>query len=272
MSAVAAIPISSTGTDSPIRHDVDRLNQELSTRGYTVIRQAMPRAQAERIGERLLELMAVDPAYAGNPYYNLHGIFDAVSSREDVDLFVPLLDHPVVLALAERQVGKDFQMSTAGGMRLKPHSLGSSSWHVDVPLGWFSANGRPFPDFTMAITALWMLSDFTKENGATRVVPFSHRSRLNPVDVRQDPDGYGRIEHEIAVEGGAGSCLVFDNAIWHSAGKNTTAITRLHVTIPYYPQFLDGGNVGWPPVQRRIFDMYPPHIQRMHRHVAEDRA
>jgi ectoine hydroxylase-related dioxygenase (phytanoyl-CoA dioxygenase family) len=260
------------GAEAIKRYDLARMHEDLAVRGYTIIPEAMPRAQAERMGARLVELMARDPEYARKHYFNLHGIFDGVHDREDVELFVPLMDNPVVMALAQRAVGDDFQMSTVGGMRLSPRSRGGYAWHVDVPLGWFAANGRPFPDFTMAITALWMLSDFSQENGATRVVPYSHRTRSSPVDVRLDPDGYGRMEHEVSAEGPAGSCLVFDNAIWHCAGDNQSDRMRLHVTIPYYPLFLDGGNLNWGPVPRRIWQMFPPHVQRMHRHVAEDRT
>ncbi len=254
------------------RFDVEALSRQLATRGCVVVRELMPRAQAERIGARLAELMDADPAHVDTTYFNIHGLFDAIHTQEDVDLFVPLMDNAVVLALAERQVGKDFQMSTAGGMRLSPRSRSGFGWHVDVPYQWFLQEGRPFPGECMAITALWMLSDFTKANGATRMVPFSHRSGRAPDGIRCDPDGYGHLEHEAPMEGPAGSCLLFDNAIWHSASENTSDQARLHVTIPIYPSWLDGGNVNWPPVQRRSYRMFPPHVQRLHRHVAEDRT
>jgi hypothetical protein len=254
------------------RYDLDRMRQELSSRGFTVVPELMPRAQAERIGARMKELMALDPTYESNCYYNLDGIFTPVESRQDVDLFVPLMDNPVVHALASHAVGDGFQISNLGGVRLKPRSIPRSHWHLDVPYGWFGQNGRPLPDFCMAITAMWMLSDFTADNGATRVVPYSHRAKTGPIGITKDEHGFGHLEHEFAVEAPAGSCFVFDNAIWHTAGINSCDRERLHITIPHFPQFLDGGNVNWQPVRRHIWQMFPPSVQRLHRHVAEDRT
>ena len=54
--------------------------------------------------------------------------------------------------------------------------------------------------------------DFTRENGATRVVPGSHRS-VEPVD--QDA---GVVDAEMP----AGSLLVWDGAVWHGSGENRT--------------------------------------------------
>jgi hypothetical protein len=272
MSTATQTEATPTAAESLARFDLERHHRELASRGFTVLPQVLPREQAERIGARLLELMALDPAFAKTPYYNLDGVFEPVTTQEDVDLFVPLLGDPAVLAVAERAVGKEFQMSNVGGVQLKPHGMGAQCWHNDVPFGWFCHNHRPFPDFTMAITALWMLSDYSAANGGTRLVPYSHKTRSTPIDVIHDPDGYHRMEHEYAASGPAGSCLIFDNAIWHCAGRNTTSRDRLHITIPYFPQFLDGGNLNWRPVPRRIFDMFPPHVRRLHKHVAEDRT
>ncbi len=252
--------------------DLNHHQEELKVRGFTVLKQLLPREVAVAIGADLRARMSCDPAFATTGYYNHKGVLDVLGTREEVGTYLPLLENPSVLELARRAVGEGFQMSNVGGMILKPGMRTGFGWHVDVPLDWFINNGRPFPGFCIAITALWMLSDFSPRSGATRFVPHSHRSGRPPFGVTADPDGYGHCPDECSIEAPAGSCVVFDNAIWHSAGANAGEADRLHITIPYYPLFLDGGNVGWPSIPRRVFDMLPKHVQGQHRHVREDRT
>jgi ectoine hydroxylase-related dioxygenase (phytanoyl-CoA dioxygenase family) len=64
-----------------------------------------------------------------------------------------------------------------------------------------------------------MLDDFTEANGATRVVPGSHRF--------EDPMGYVRAGGAtVAAEGAAGTALIFDGRLLHGTGANTSAAPR----------------------------------------------
>jgi ectoine hydroxylase-related dioxygenase (phytanoyl-CoA dioxygenase family) len=72
--------------------------------------------------------------------------------------------------------------------------------------------------------AMWMVTDFTEENGATRIVPGSHLSGVNP-----DP----AVPHPVATvaaTGPAGTAFVFDGRVWHGAGANTTSAARYGIT------------------------------------------
>ena len=73
------------------------------------------------------------------------------------------------------------------------------------------------PDVPWMINTIWMLSDFTVENGATGIVPLSHRSRLKtpPPEVGHDS------EFIAAVAGEAGSVLLWHGGAWHQARANT---------------------------------------------------
>jgi ectoine hydroxylase-related dioxygenase (phytanoyl-CoA dioxygenase family) len=73
--------------------------------------------------------------------------------------------------------------------------------------------------------SLWMLDEFTDENGATRVVPGSHQFLRSP---RQGE----RIETIPAV-GPAGTLLVWDGRLWHGTGANRTAVSRHGLLIPF---------------------------------------
>jgi ectoine hydroxylase-related dioxygenase (phytanoyl-CoA dioxygenase family) len=72
----------------------------------------------------------------------------------------------------------------------------------------------PVPKPSLEIEAMFALTDFTVENGATRVVPGSHKW---PLDREARPDEITRAEMS------AGSALLYLGSAIHGGGANTTA-------------------------------------------------
>jgi ectoine hydroxylase-related dioxygenase (phytanoyl-CoA dioxygenase family) len=87
----------------------------------------------------------------------------------------------------------------------------------------------PFPgDYEVQCNTIWAGTDFTEENGATRVVVGSNHAedRL-------------RFEHDetVAAEMSKGSVLVYLGSVYHGGGANSSERTRVGINITY--------NVGW---------------------------
>jgi ectoine hydroxylase-related dioxygenase (phytanoyl-CoA dioxygenase family) len=76
----------------------------------------------------------------------------------------------------------------------------------------------------MVANAMWMVSDFTEQNGATRIVPRSHLSGGDP-----DPSVPHRVP-TVAATGPAGTAVVFDGRLWHGAGANKGQEPRTGIT------------------------------------------
>ncbi|WP_232665484.1 phytanoyl-CoA dioxygenase family protein [Pseudonocardia sp. TRM90224] len=77
---------------------------------------------------------------------------------------------------------------------------------------------------------VWAIDEFTEENGATVVVPGSHRW----------PDGRtptGTDARHAAVMP-AGSCILFVGTLWHGGGANRSAAPRLAATAQYCQPWL----------------------------------
>ena len=72
---------------------------------------------------------------------------------------------------------------------------------------------------------VWMLDDFTLENGATRMVPGSHKWGTRPQDVLDDP--LAPHPDEVLLTGKAGSIAVMNAHMWHGGTANRTAAPRL---------------------------------------------
>jgi ectoine hydroxylase-related dioxygenase (phytanoyl-CoA dioxygenase family) len=84
----------------------------------------------------------------------------------------------------------------------------------------------PMP-FVMASAIVWALDDFTAENGATLIVPGSHRW-TSVADVNQ-----AAVAAPIPATGAAGSIVIMDGRTLHSTGENLTDRPR-HGVITYY--------------------------------------
>ena len=72
---------------------------------------------------------------------------------------------------------------------------------------------------------VWLLDDFTPDNGATRVVPGSHLWRQRPQDALADP--MAPHPQEVLVLGKAGSIAVMNSHTWHGGTANRTPAPRL---------------------------------------------
>jgi len=84
---------------------------------------------------------------------------------------------------------------------------------------------------------IWLLTDFSEENGGTRLVPGSH---LLP----DGPDSSVPYKvPTIAATGKAGSIVFFDRRLWHGTGQNLTDEPRIGLLTFYVgPQFRQNEN------------------------------
>jgi ectoine hydroxylase-related dioxygenase (phytanoyl-CoA dioxygenase family) len=99
----------------------------------------------------------------------------------------------------------------------EPNEGGLQPLHIDM--------GLP-PDAMGFATCntVWMLDDFTPENGALRVVPGSHKWGKRPQEVVADPNA--PHPDELLVTGKAGDVVVMNAAAWHGGTLNRTARPR----------------------------------------------
>lgn len=127
--------------------------------------------------------------------------------------WLSLAEHPAVVDLLDELL-RDYEVTVHG--RESGKGAGAQGLHADRPPGRMHE--------VDAVTVLWMLDDFLDDNGATRVVPRSHRgaaavSRGLAQPGMQHPD-------EVVVTGRAGDALIFDAHLWHSGRENTSGRRR----------------------------------------------
>jgi ectoine hydroxylase-related dioxygenase (phytanoyl-CoA dioxygenase family) len=193
--------------------DAEEFAQTIALRGYTAIPDALSPAGVACLRAALDRLQAEDEGSYGTAYLaslNEHGIVRNLPNRGQV--WLDLLDNPVVLPLVERILGASYTLLAYNGITLLPNAPNTDlEWHRDtaVPLAQ-----------TYALNCLYLLDDYTAENGATWVVPGSH----GRFGARPAPELLRR--HAVQVSASAGSCLAFDSTIWHCGGINRSAAPR----------------------------------------------
>ncbi|MBX5463154.1 MAG: phytanoyl-CoA dioxygenase family protein [Steroidobacteraceae bacterium] len=137
-------------------------------------------------------------------------------TTSEVESWRALERHPLFVAGAEHVLGSSQWVAEVHGRNPLP-GFGQQGLHPDaVP----RAPGEPYSVFT----ALWMLDDFTPENGATRVVPRSHLSPHPPAKSVAQPLAH-HPDERIAV-GRAGSVLLMNGHLWHSGRRNDSTGPR----------------------------------------------
>jgi ectoine hydroxylase-related dioxygenase (phytanoyl-CoA dioxygenase family) len=114
-------------------------------------------------------------------------------------------------------LGPQFKLSSLNARSANPQSASVQPFHIDMGL-------LPDSKGNAVCNCVWMLDDFTAENGALRVIPGSHHWGRKPQDVLADP--YAPHPDEVLVTGRAGTVVVMNAHAWHGGTANRTPRER----------------------------------------------
>jgi ectoine hydroxylase-related dioxygenase (phytanoyl-CoA dioxygenase family) len=195
-------------------------------------------------GYELRWLQTLSDAFerARQRYFSENGgaeALEAIDERNTIRLplayepmFLELAVNAAILEICKRLIAGYVVLNQQNGVINPPRAqrYNQGAWHRDLPYQHF-VSSRP-----LAINALFCLDPFTIENGATRVLPASHRQEAFPSD--------RFVETETAtIAAPAGSFIVLDCMMFHSGGVNTTDRPRRAVnhvySIPLLRQQID---------------------------------
>ena len=207
--------------------DADTLRHHLAAMardGYTIVEDVFDArfaeallADVDRLARELGEGAGKNPfeGYATVRIYNLlarGALYQAIPVHDDV------------LPIVEGVLDRGCLVSSLSSIAIGPGEA-AQPIHADdmvIPLDK--------PHAPIVCNTMWALTDFTEENGATRVIPGSHRLP-NPELGRQYDDTVSAVMKR-------GSVLVFDGSIWHGGGANRTGARRVGVAMNYCAGFI----------------------------------
>jgi hypothetical protein len=188
--------------------------------GYIVRAGVLDAAALERL-RALFEAACSDSGGTGTR----HAIFTGVGheTRPGCDAAIDAAADPGIRTLVEIVLRRDFVLFQVAGRDPRP-GYGQQGLHAD----WLPRQGsEPWA----LVTTIFFLDEFTADNGATRVVPASHRRPGAVPRGLSDPTGHH--PDECLITGAAGTALVFNGHLWHSGTRNRSSGGRRSLQCQY---------------------------------------
>lgn len=202
--------------------------RDLAQHGFCLVRDVL-------VGDRLAEVRTrIDQAAADDRAVGVETDF-----RLDLDQtnqrvwgllsrgrpFVELAEHPLALELVGGLLGRPLLLSNISA-NITRSGGGEMQLHADqtyMPMPWAGPQGA---------NVMWLIDDFTAENGGTIIVPGSHLHNRRPEEADMATAG-------VPLEAPAGTMCVMDGRIWHKTGSNSSnGISRAGIfawyTLPIY--------------------------------------
>jgi ectoine hydroxylase-related dioxygenase (phytanoyl-CoA dioxygenase family) len=198
-------------TDGVLDADTE---ERLDRDGYVLLAGILSDEQVIRMRARLAELMAAEGDRAGIEVHQEQGT-DRLADLVNKDpVFEICFTDPRVLACIAHVLG-EFKLSSLNSRAALP-GHGLQSLHAE------GGPGGPGP--YQVCNSIWLLDDFTMDNGATRVVPGSHRLTVSVRDAIADPAA--THPGEVRLIAPAGTVVVFNSHLWHGGTINRTSRPR----------------------------------------------
>jgi ectoine hydroxylase-related dioxygenase (phytanoyl-CoA dioxygenase family) len=195
--------------------------QQLDECGYLVLPHLMGPELLSEVRDRIDELFAQEGKGAGSEFKQEPHARRLANLVDKGEVFERVILTPRVLECMEHVLGPDWKLSSLNVRVADPHGDCAQPWHADSGAivderGYWVCN------------SVWMLDDFTPENGATRMLPGSHKWHKLP-----PPESYDSLPGEELVLGRAGTVVIMNAHMWHGATANRTAAPRRGMHVYY---------------------------------------
>lgn len=198
--------------------------ENIEKQGFTLIENAIEPELVEALNAALLRLEQQEQVQPG------HNLFEGdhtiriynLLAKDPIFQHIPV--HPQVLPIVEGVLNAGCLVSSLSSISIDPGES-AQPIHADDTL-----IGLPRPHPPLVCNSMWALTDFTVANGATRIVPGSHRFHDKPE--------YGSHPQSIPAEMPKGSVLVWNGSLWHGGGANNSDKRRVGIAMNYCAGFI----------------------------------
>ncbi len=172
------------------------------------------------------------------------------------EIFAKLVQDRLILAVVEAILGENIILGGFSAHILHPEAQ-RMGIHVDYP---YWAMASPFPTQPiLEIQVIWMMEDFTADNGAPLFAPGTQNLATKP-NQRQFEQTAEKIT------GTAGTAIISHGLCWHDTSVNNSDRPRVSLLGNYTPQYVH-------PLENNLFDYQPetianssPKLRKLLRH------
>jgi len=195
--------------------------EQLDDRGFAIVESVLDRDTLAQTRERMYAVRDCIGKEVGEERLQRAGELGVLRLMMRFDpFFFRFLEIPEVLSIVDATVSSTAILHLQNGFILPSFpatdrpSVFQNSYHQDFP--------RVLNGYVASVNVLFAIDDFTRDNGATWVVPGTqHRAGAPSAELVE--------KSAIPVECSAGSMIVFDSTLWHAAGSNTSGRDRLAI-------------------------------------------
>lgn len=219
---------------------------DLDTQGYSVVERLLTTAEAAAKRVELTAVLDRTPTgrneFEGYNTRRVYALFAKTRAFDDAAV------HPLIEEVAEAVLGPH-QLSAPTGIEIGPGEP-AQILHRDDSIYPLT---EPHPE--VVLNTMWALDDFTAANGATRLVPGSHKWEPG----RWPGDGDEVIQAEMP----AGSVIFYVGHLFHGGGANQTDRPRLGVILEYAASWLRPQETHLLAVPQEIARTLPERLQEL---------
>ena len=200
--------------------------KQLTEEGYIKIDQVIPSRDVAQLADYLEDLWQREGEKAGSENYIEQNTRRLANLADKGDIFRQFYNHPLAIEACRVVMGDNVRVSMLNARDALPNSGARQLWHCDT-----DNSGLPDEQGYYACTTIWMIDDFTEQNGATYIVPGTHKSNKVPKMVMEDR--YAPHQDEIRATGKAGDLFIFNGHCWHAGGPNESNGSRRALLVHY---------------------------------------
>jgi hypothetical protein len=234
----------------PATAEPEAVAEAITAEGAVVVDHLAPLGLMDRVAEELRPWLTRTPTgpddFSGKATRRTGALIArSASSRE-------LVMHPLALGTTGLVLAHatNFQLHLTQSIAIGPgqpaQPLHRDQWAFDF---------FPFPNgYEVQCNTIWAQTDFTEENGATRVVVGSNRA--------EDGVAFQHADTEPA-EMEKGSALFYSGSVYHGGGANHTDATRIGVNITYNVAWLRQEENQYLSVPREVATTLPVEMLRL---------
>lgn len=193
--------------------------KQWKTQGYLVLKQVLSSTEVQTLIETVDEM---DAEFRKGENINADSVFDKRNVMEDNDIFVNLMDHPVMFPVVRELLGDFIQLSMSEVIVRPPNPKDKGYLHTDGGQAMrtirVSQSSAP-----LQVKIHYFLTDLENpDSGNFTVVPGSHNRTFPETGVE---DG-AYIPEAVQLCVKAGDAAVFPHALWHGVVGNRSEHAR----------------------------------------------